>query len=213
MMHLWQNYSHENKFYAAVNPWSPYIEASYVHGNNIGINPLLRFSEVFSYIYQGKTEYDIKNFPLENSLFHYLALMDLKTGLHLSSIREYILGEELVAGNYGQTAKKLYESLSEYDQRVILVYLRRHESADGRYSIFFNALNAFFPDSQIYFNTFERKFLICVQFSEIEYNLNLMELLRILFLDIDVRIEVFWNQNPGIIGDDQTMRIDDFIIY
>ena len=59
----------------------------------------------------------------------------------------------------------------------------------------------------------EKKYLICVPFCSSEYNKNVMDLLMILFWPLGVDNDIFWDSHFGIIGRDDTMKIDSFVIY
>ena len=93
MRYIWQNYSAENNFYVEKNPLSPYLEVGNFDEKNIGVNPVVRFYEIFSPLYEFNSE---KNFnALENCLLHYLAQLDLKSGVHLTSFYERKLDIDL----------------------------------------------------------------------------------------------------------------------
>lgn len=211
MKYIWQNYSAENNFRVEINPLSPYLEVGNVGEKIFGVNPIPRFYDIFYPLFEN---YSPERFSeLENCLFHYLAKLDLKNGLHRVSIFEHLLDKEIREKIFGERARELYLSLAEDEQRIFLIYLRRHEAAQGLKNFFFDATQTFFPETKFYFHEWERKFLFCIPANETEHNQNLMELLIFFFMDMGVAYEIFWNSHFGIIGDAETTRIGDFLIY
>lgn len=226
MTYLWENYDENKKFYVKIDnnkdtPYagslSPYQEIGKNDFFGISVNPVLRFWHIFQYLYRNFDKKTIEDLgPLhevENVLFHYLAMLDRKSGVHLSSLSEWQLHNELLDGCFGQTAERLYSSLSDMDKRWMLIFLGRHQRMQGRDCIFFEALATFFKNSKVYYHTPEKKYLICVPFCGSEYNKNLMDLLMILFWPLGVDNDIFWDSHFGIIGRDDTMKIDSFVIY
>lgn len=211
MRYIWQNYDAQNNFYVEEKPLSPYLEVGNFDEKNIGVNPVPRFYTIFSPLYENNRE---KNFaPLENCLLHYLAQLDLKSGLHLTSLFERRLDREIRENVFGSRAKEIYLSLEENERRIFLIYLQRHEAAQGLKTFFFEATLQFFPQTKFYFHEWEEKFLFCVPQRKTERNEKLMELLIFLLFDMGAEYEIFWNCNFGIIGESETMKLDEMVIY
>ncbi len=210
MKYIWQNYSAENDFYIDEKPNSPYLEVCQSYSKKIAVNPIPRLCEIFSPLFEDNSP---KNETLENCLLHYLAQLDLKSGIHLTSIFERRLDAEICENVFGEKARRIYLSLSQNERRIILIYLQRHEAAQGLRNFFFDAVLQFFPMAKFYFHEWEQKFLFCVPARRTEHNENLMELLRFFLLDMGVAYEIFWGSHFGIIDDAETMQIDDFVMY
>ena len=212
MSYLWKNYERYNKFCVDDRPMSPYLEVNYINGKRVGVNVLIRFCEIFEPLFE-LDDHSERYGALENCLLHYLAQLDLESGLHAVSFAEHALDVELLNGYYGREAKELYELLSDEERRILLIYLQRHNAAQGRRSFFFDAVSAFFPSTKSWFHEFEGKFLFCIPAPETEHNLKLIELLKILLLDMEVELEIFWGNHFGLIGAEEMMRLDEFVIY
>ena len=211
MKYIWQNYSASNDFYIEKKPFSPYLETANIGKNKIGVNPVLRLYEIFFPLFENPQT--PRNEPLENCLLHYLAQLDLKSGIHLTSLLEHRLHREICEKVFGEKAQKLYLSLSENERRIFLIYLQRHEAAQGLKSFFFEAVLQFFPSTKFYFYEWEQKFLFCIPARQTEHNEKLMELLIFFLFDMGAAYEIFWNSHFGIIDDKETMQLDDFVIY
>lgn len=211
MKYIWQNYRADKNFFVEKKPLSPYLEVGFNDEKNCGVNPLPRFDEIFSPL--AEKNFAEKFRPLENCLFHYLAKLDLSAGLHRVSVLEMQLDEEIRGNFFGERAAELYLSLTEDERRIFLVFLQRHEAAQGLETFFFDAASEFFPRSKFYFREWERKFLFCVPFPQTPHNEKLMALLIFFLFDMGVDYEIFWNEHFGIIGDDDTIKLDEFVIY
>lgn len=211
MRYIWQNYDAQNNFYIEEKPLSPYLEVGNFEGKNIGINPVPRFYKIFSPLYENHSK---KNFAsLENCLLHYLAQLDLKSGLHLTSLFERKLDREIRENVFGSRAREIYLSLEENERRIFLIYLQRHEAANGLTNFFFEAALQFFPETKFYFHEWEEKFLFCVPQRQTEHNEKLMELLILFLFDMGAAYEIFWEGHFGIIGEPETMKLDETVIY
>ena len=210
MRYIWQDYSADNQFQIEAKPLSPYLEVGHVGDGKIFVNPFLRFYEIFAPLF---AEENARAEALENCLLHYLALLDLKSGVHRISFIEQALDEEIRAGNFGRRAREIYLSLDEETQRAVLFFLQRHEAAEGLRNFFFDAVNNFFPATKFYYNEWEKKFLICLPFEETAVNQRLMELLTFLLADMGVAFEIFWNERLGILGAEETLQLGEFIMY
>ena len=210
MKYIWQNYDAQKNFYIEEKPLSPYLEIGNVGGNKIGVNPVPRLYEIFAPLFENSMP---KNEPLENCLLHYRAQIDLNSGVHLTSLLERKLDREICEGIFGAKARELYLSLPENERRIILIYLQRHEAAQGLKIFFFEAALQFFPQTKFYFYECEQKFLFCVPARKNEHNEKLMELLIFFLFDMGAAYEIFWNSHFGIIDDKETMQLDDFVIY
>lgn len=211
MRYIWQNYDEENNFYVEKKPLSPYLEVGNFDEKNIGVNPVPRFYKIFSPIYEEKSD---KNFgAIENCLLHYLAQLDLKSGIHLTSIYERKLDRDIRKNFFGKKAKEIYLSLTEKERRIFLIYLQRHESAKGLKNFFFDAVLQFFSETKFYFHEWEKKFLFCIPQLQTEHNEKILELLIFFLFDMGAEYEIFWNCHFGIIGESETMRLDEVVIY
>ena len=160
MTYLWENYDEHKNFYVPPydngercpekNALQPYLEIGKISSLGISVNPVLRFWHIFQYLYRNldKENDDAlsRTHSVENVLFHYLAMLDRKSGVHLSSLSERQLHNELLDGCFGQTAERLYSGLSDMDKRGLLIFLGRHQKMQGRDCIFFEAFTLYIND-------------------------------------------------------------------
>lgn len=213
MRYLWQEYSKDKVYTVDDCPLSPYWEFSYSNGREIGINPMLRFYDIFSPLWEKQIFNENDRKTLENCLFHFLAGLDCHCGLHRTSLQEILLETELLEGRYGKEAKHMYESLTEDERSRLRPLMRRHAEADGRKSFFRPAVLTFFPQARLYYYCTEKKLLIYLPQAQTEKAAMLMELLQQLFFDITGHLEIFWGKHFGILGRAETMQLDHLVIY
>ena len=118
------------------------------------VNSLPRFTDIFDELLSPcdswkNQESDVK--ALSNCLLHFLARLDRLSGMSVSALQEEKLDQDLLNGCFGESAKKIYENLNSERKQLILEFLRRQESTNGRRLYFREVLRAIYPKSSIYF--------------------------------------------------------------
>lgn len=218
MSYIWKNYKSNDRFEADEAPFSPYIEEGprSLDGRRL-INPIIRFDDIFSPIMsavvQGVGSKEQWR-EVENILFHYLAQLDRKCGIHYFSVIEYFIERDLLQGKYGEWAKNAYENLSEKDKISVKHYLRKHIEANGKELFFRDAVQEIFPGSATYFfEEDDKRFIVYIPQLENKENVEALELLKYLFMEVTADVRVFWGYHFGIIGKNNTMRIGNIAIY
>lgn len=229
MSYIWKEYSSDITYRAAYGEdiLSPFIEDSYdidyynkAHKIRY-VNPVIRFIKIFAPIqayYRGLSLEEQKKFErvknsLDNVLFHMLAQLDRKRGIHWYDVQEWMLEQDITSGFYGEKVKKLYEKQPVNYQSIIVKYLRRYNKFAGRKMFFREAVTDCFDNVKIYFYEHEMKFLIYLPQIENTSDKELLELLEWFFLDATANVRVFWQYHFGIIGRSTTMRIGNIAIY
>ena len=129
-----------------------------------------------------------------------------------ASFYEQVLRKELEGGYFGDSAKKIFSTLTNNEQNLILRALKLQELSKGRQLMFRLAAQSLFPKAKIYFN--EGKFLMYLPEVKTETALNKIELLKILFMDVSNNdIDLYFERHFGIFGTPQTMLLDEMILY
>lgn len=124
---------------------------------------------------------------------------------------EPILREELECGYFGDTVKKIFLTLDEVEQNLILRALKLQELSQGRQLMFRLAAQSLFPTARVYFNA--GKFLMYLPDAENDSTLQKIELLKILFMDVsNEEIDLYFEWHFGIFGTPQTMQLDKMIL-
>lgn len=214
MSMIWKNYTPEKEFILPVAVDSSGVEM-WGGDKRAYVNPLIRFSMVFQPVYQltreqgGSKELGC----VENLIFHWLALLDQKLGMDYNSFLDWLYADDIEHGYYGEQCREMFSSIPYESQRIILRHLRYYRQNEERTSQLENCIVDLFPKSRIYFHSLENKYLIYLPYEATPCNRTLLELTVFLFLDVNFDWELFWQEHFGIIGREQTMHIDQMIIY
>ena len=125
---------------------------------------------------------------------------------------EQILRDELEGGYFGDAAKKIFMTLDDAEQNLILRALKLQELSQGRQLMFRLAAQSLFPTARVYFNA--GKFLMYLPDAKTDSALMKIELLKILFMDVsNAEIDLYFERHFGIFGTPQTMHLDKMILY
>ncbi len=215
MEYLWQQYDKNNKYVIAQSLSSPYLEVQGMVDGCIEINPLFRFEKIFSSLFSEDDcvlDINLKK-KIENILIHYLANLDFYYGLHKFILEEEQIEQEIEKNFYGEKIKKIYINLAKKEQMIILSLLNYKNKINNKKSLFCEAISKIFPKAILYFYKEKRKFLLYIAENDTKENIDKMILIEDLFLDNICNLEVFWNKHFGIIEENNTMSIDNIVIY
>lgn len=218
MDYLWQNYSTDTSYIldTSMRESSPLLEISRRSGDTVVVNPLPRLADVLYPLLERTDLWESSNkemHTLSHCLLHFLAQLDRCTGMSAELLVEDELHCQLVQGHFGEAIKSRYERLPVDRQQIIVGYLRQQEHSDGCRLYFREAVKALFPAASVYFYKTDHIFLIYLPQTENDADADCMELLRMLFLDVTARQQLYWEQPFGIIGRKPTMRMDYMRLY
>lgn len=209
MNYIWQNYSEKNTFKVAYEGFSPYLEIS---NNNykdeIKVNVLIRFSGIFKDIDFIKNHGDI-----DNVLLHYLAQLDLQKGLYSRTLEMMIIKEDIQNNLYGKVVRELFNKVNDKNQEIILKYILKDIKNKQRKLLFQDIIKEIFPKSCFIFSKSNNEFILYLGEKETSENRIIINLLKELFLDVFFNVYITWEYCIGIIDVDDSMRIDNFIMY
>ena len=109
---------------------SPYLEVSFSDLNTqtveqtVEVNPFYRFFDIFSEILDiNQKEYEKTREIFVDTVFHYLALTDLRMGMSKKDYYLKFLAEELGSGQFGSKAKAAMRLFSRYEKRYLVLAL------------------------------------------------------------------------------------------
>lgn len=220
MDYLWTDYRRELFYFSDTVPAFPFEERTTFTKQerggqsveSVGINFLLRFGEIFLPLFKNFAPEN--RYEIENIFYHFLAQLDRNCGKHKFTFVEELLEQELAKNFYGDRAGEIFRQLDSSAKRKVARLLRLQEECEGRKLFFREAIQEFFAGAKIYFYEDEEKFLLYLPQAESSDGKKIIELSTILFLDISCRTpEIFWKNHFGIIGEPETMRLDQTIIF
>lgn len=208
-------------FVEADNP-SPYMEVSVIDLNQespeedrIEINPIYRLQDVFGALF----DKNIMGMEQTRELFfdvcmHYIVQLDLREGLSKEDYYCKLVEGDIRNGRYGTFAKNSFVLFNKSEQKTILhSYLQLLKT--GNYSEEFRkVLVRLYPRAYIYENNETAyELLVYLGVKESEHEIARAVFLREMFLPIQETVHWFYEHHFGIIGVDETMTMDEMVIF
>ena len=213
MDYLWRGYTIRNKYEldSSLQHSAPPIEVSLRKDNTALINPIPRFFSIFHPLLNRQDLWNIEEKTvqeLSNCLLHFLAQLDRICGISAALIEEDDLKRELLNGNLGESVKRGFSDISSERQKIVIEFLQRQDTENGRKLYFGDAVKAAFPKSIVYFYNLDEVFLVCLPTKENKEDKECMQLFENLFLDVTAKVQIYWEYPFGIIEQRQTMRMN-----
>ena len=217
--------NHKNRedirFVNASNP-SPYIEVSVEdlnmespEENRIEINPLYRLGDVFGQLF----DRNVEGMEQTRELFfdvcmHYIVQLDLREGLLKENFYCWIIEKDIMAGRYGGNMKEEFLLFEKTEREAILRhYLQFLRTGDYK-DEFRNIITHLYPHAYIYENNeIAFELLVYLGVKDTEEERTRTAFLREMFLPIRETVHWFYEHHFGIIGVDETMVIDEMVIF
>ena len=205
MSYIWEDYDENNK-YVINKSITPYLEVFDNSTHEIAVNPLLRFASIFENIITNLSEYADS---LNNVALHYLAMMDKSFGMNYFQMLLEKIRNDFINGYYGQKVKYLWEIMNDEDKNTSLYYTALRLLNDDK-SFFMEALGKSFPASSLAYDKESALYFLYIGAENTSYNKSKLELLITLFANINMtlKLKTVWKYHYGVIGDQNTMRIN-----
>ncbi|MDE7046204.1 MAG: hypothetical protein K2O97_14605 [Acetatifactor sp.] len=204
-----------------MNP-SPYLEVSVENlnlespeENRIEINPLYRLGDVFGQLFDRNIEgLEQTREAFFDVCMHYIVQLDLRDGLSKEDFYCRRIAADLCGGRYGGTAMKRFSLFDRAEQKVILRSCLQLLKTGNYLEEFRKVITRLYPHTRIYENN-DRAFelLVYLGIKETEQERERAEFLREMFLPIQETVYWFYEHHFGIIGADETMMIDEAVIF
>lgn len=202
------------------NRVSPYLElqAESLHGNGtyedgfarLDVNPYVRFFAIFDPLLTpdeiGYGEFDQ---ALSDIILHYLADLDIKMGMCKHDFHIRLLMRDLEQGVYGALTE--LKEFSGMEKRCIAEWLLHfYQTGDGPGSLS-GAVHALLPICEIYIREGE-EFVFYMRCPQDETEERRIRFLIRLFLPLACSCTVHWTQTYGVLGYEETMQMEDFVL-
>lgn len=214
--------SRETMRYIPIQSGSPYAEValkdingSILEDMNVEINPLYRFSKEFAAIFDiNQEEYEKTRILLFDIYLQYMVQLDLRQGL---SRQEYMLRfflGDLLNGACGPKAAEALNRFKKEDLRQLLFLIKRLYQNGSSLFLFREAIRCIYPKSLIYANNENTwQILVYVGKKQNREEQIKLEFLQEMFLPINYQIYLFWEHHFGIIDVDETMVMDEMVLF
>jgi len=225
-----QGKKEEDLFFVQADEYSPFYEQSFpcvneteVTGNVIELNLLYRFADIFQEILSpglaeelAEADNDFSEFRtcLIDAVLHTLLYTDLRTGLTKRDIYIKKLIEELLDGRFWKAAASQFALLERRKQNRLAMLLLTQMQTGSSLLIFRRALLVLFPQARLYqMKRQQEQLLLYLEQKPVMANEQSLRLIQDMFLPIRYQLRVFWEYHFGVIGADDTMRIDEIALY
>lgn len=153
----------------------------------------------------GKIE-EKKYEEIENEMLFILGKLDFLRGINKKTIMEKFILEKIFQ-------EKDMSFLTENEKKYIVRgYYKISKTLDNT-SVFLEVLKNFFPYSYIYNYKETNEILIYLSVEKNEINLKKIQLIIDIFLDITILTRLFWRYHFGIIGNEETMKLNQIEIF
>ena len=206
MSYIWEDYRAE-KIFRTGKKISPYMETAENNHVLCEVNPLIRFSEIFS-----DSDVLSENEALANMIFHYLAMTDMLSGINESQIKVNWLEKEILKGSFGEKLKDNWNMIQPKHQEILLYTLLHRLETQQIENEFFNACKKLFESISLIYEKNTDTYYFYISEDKTEYNEMLLDTAVMIFWDIQYKLEVIWKNHYGIIDSDDTMKIQNIYI-
>ena len=208
--------------YTPVRDGSPYTEVVQEEINNreskkkeIEINPLYRFAREMAEVFdRNLTEYEDTRMVFFDVFMHYISCLDLRQGLSKQEYALRFLLHDLLKGTCGAAAARVVGDFEKGKLRDLLRLILKLYRCGSSVSLFKEVMRRMYPDSLVYAsNETARQVLVYVGVKEEERERQRLEFLRDMFLPINYHVFLFWEHHFGIIDVEETMMVDEMVLF
>ncbi|MDE7312400.1 MAG: hypothetical protein K2N87_12405 [Eubacterium sp.] len=199
---------------------SPYLEmqTDSLHGNGnyaqgqarLEVNPYVRFFSIFDPLLASEDlGYEAFEQALSDIMLHELADLDIKMGMCRHDFYIRLLIRDIEQGTFGGEQELAVFSVMEKRQAAEWL-LSFYHTADASASLA-GAVHAILPDCEIYMREGEEFVFYMRQPWEETEEKKLRFLIR-LFLPLACSYTIHWTKTYGVIGYEDTMQMEDFVL-
>ncbi len=201
--------------------YSPYMELSTENLNckeveqNIDVNPYYRFYEIFKDLFIPDDDEDLEiRKALLDIVLHFLTDLDLRQGMNKEKYYIRFIWEDLQAEMFGKQNQRMLQVFEEAEQFIIAANLMKLYVTGEMLYLFKSTLRQIFPKSTVYANyETNDELLFFLDYERTSLNETKLQLIQDLFLPLRFHLQIYWKQHFGIIGMDETMKIDAIALY
>lgn len=201
---------------------SPYIEVSMEDLNleapeedRVELNPLYRFEDVFGRLFDKNVEEMAQTREIFFDVcMHYITQLDLREGLSKEDFYCELVAGDLKKGKYGVIAAKRFAFFDRAEQKVILrSYLQLLKT--GNYlEEFRKIVKRLYSQAILYENNeTAQELLVYLGVKESDKEREKAAFLVEMFLPIQTAVYFFYEHHFGIIDVDETMMMDEMVIF
>lgn len=217
-----QGKKEQDLFFCQSKEYSPFYEQSFsclnencVEGNEIELNLLFRFAEIFQYILaeDEKEGEQFQRYFIDAAL-HVILHTDLYHGMNKKEIFIRRLLEEMEDGTFWKDGAEELMLISWEKRNRIASLVYSQMQTGSSLMTFRKGLLILFPDAVLYqIRAHRKKLLLYLGGEKTEADERRLTYIQDLFLPVSYDLRVFWKYHFGIIGVDDSMKLDEIAIY
>ncbi|MEJ8553240.1 hypothetical protein [Tepidibacter sp. Z1-5] len=218
-----QNIKKENITFKCAKTYSPYMEVAFEDLNKseidesliVEINPYYRFFPIFKDIFDVNFEESIElREVLFDILIHFLGNIDLKQGLSKEEYYKKYIMKDILENMFSEKIKKNIQIFNDKEREIVISSLIKLYTTGVSLEIFKSIVNKIFKKSTTYINQDNKKeILIYIGQKRTQELENKIDMLVDLFLHIDFKVFLYWQYHFGILGVEDTMKIENMVLY
>lgn len=211
----------ELRFVEAVNP-SPYMELSMTDINlkapeqkTIEVNPLYRLKPVFGQLF----DRNITGMRKLRDIFfdvcvHYVVQLDLREGLSREDYFNEMIRGDILNGSYGRKAREGFLLFGKEGQKTVSRFYLQLLTTGNYKETFKRAVVKLYPRAIVYEeNERDKELLVYLGVKETEEERGRAGFLQEMFLPMQETVYFFYENHFGIIGVDETMELDEMVLF
>ena len=217
-----ENIPRDNIKFVQAQICSPYMEIAFnelnstllPENNVIEVNEYYRFYEIFKDLFNiNFTESTELREVLLDILLHYLGELDLKQGLNKTEIYKKFLYKDILNNVFGKKlARNIKDFTKEERDSLLNSFIILYKTGTSL-QLFKKVIKGIFKKSIVYSNKEKPKniyiYLSEVKQKELESKINVI---LETFLPINMKPLIFWDKHFGIIGLENTMKINETVM-
>lgn len=209
------------RFVEASEP-SPYIEVSVVDLNQespeedrVEINPLYRLGDVLGRLFDRNIEgYADARDVFFDVCMHQIVRIDLREGLSKEDFYHSLIIRDIEEGSYGQAAQRRLILFRREEQKHIARSCLQLLQTGNYLEEFRRVMLRLYPQVFIYENNeTAHELLVYLGVEESAAERERTAFLREMFLPLQETVHWFYAHHFGIIGVDETMLVDEMVIF
>jgi len=216
-----QNFPREKIRFKQTTTVSPYMEVAYEELNRehldeapVEVNAYYRFGSIFDHLLLGLEGYPELRETLYDILMHYLAEINLREGLCKNEYHGLFLRDDVKNGKFGRQFREVFSTFERRHIRFVVESMVRLYKLGPSVELFKSVIRQVYPRSITYLDAVERReLLVYIGRKETPELRKQVNFLLSLFVPFDYVTHLFWDMHFGIIGVNETLELDEFVIY
>ncbi len=201
--------------------FSPYLELSNEFLNKkevqpqIEVNPYYRFFTIFRQLFSADYyKYDELRNVLFDLLIHFLAQTDSYQGMDKIEFYQKFIRRDIKNNAFGTVVKDCFEYFTLAEINILLEQIYKFYSIGKHFFFLEETVKKIF--SKIIFYLKQRgdnEVILFINEAKTDKNKAKLKIIKEIFLPLDYKLEVYWQDHFGIIGVEETMQINKIAIY